>query len=283
MSSPSDPRGAAAFAALQRLLPQHLLSRQIGRLARSEKPWIRKPFIRGFAAAYDVDLSEAQRNDPDDYRSFNDFFTRALRPEARPLDPAPNAVLCPSDGMLSQFGEIRQRQLLQAKGTTYSLDVLAGAPCREFEGGSFATVYLAPRDYHRVHLPVTGTLVETTTLPGALFSVNARTEAAVTDLFCRNERLACRFETPHGAMLVVLVGALIVASIDTVWPGPTSPYQSVVRTPYDLTLDRGDEIGRFLLGSTVILCFEPGRVRWRSDLSPHTRVRMGQTLGDLLG
>ncbi len=270
------------FAALQRLLPQHALSRLTGRLAASTAGWIRKPFVHGFARVYGVDLSEAERTSLDDFATFNDFFTRALRADARPLDPDPLAVLSPADGTVSQAGQIDGDRLLQAKGTSYRLDSLTGGShvgAKEFHGGSFATVYLAPRDYHRVHLPAAGSLTATSALPGALFSVNARTEAAVSDLFCRNERLACRFETAQGAMLVVLVGALIVASIDTRWDGPESPYRSFRHDRWDLAFERGAEIGRFLLGSTVIVCFEPGRVRWDDAIRSGQRVRVGQRLG----
>lgn len=268
-----------AFAALQRLLPQHGLSRLIGSAAASEQRWLSQLIIRRFVAHYGVDLSEAERTRPEQYRSFNDFFTRALRADARPLAEDPSAVLCPADGSVSQLGTLDGDRLLQAKGTRYRLDGLAGRSMPEFAGGSFATIYLSPRDYHRVHLPVAGRLRRTTAIPGALFSVNAATEAAVTDLFCRNERLVCEFDTALGAMVVVLVGALIVASIDTVWPGPRSPYQREESRDYDEPFDGGAEIGRFLLGSTVIVCFEAGRVQWDPTLAAGSRVRMGSALG----
>lgn len=270
------------FAVLQRLLPQHALSRFTGRLAASSATWIRKPFVRGFARIYDVSLVDAERGDLEDYPTFNAFFTRALKPGARPLDPDPLALLSPADGTISQAGRIDGDRLLQAKGTSYRLESLTGGShvgADDFHGGSFATVYLAPRDYHRVHLPAAGTLTATTALPGALFSVNARTEAAVSDLFCRNERLVCRFETEHGAMLVVLVGALIVASIGTAWGGPASPYQSIHHHRWQLPFPRGAEIGRFMLGSTVIVCCQRGRVVWDASTQPGRRVRMGQSLG----
>ncbi|MEQ9004603.1 MAG: archaetidylserine decarboxylase [Pseudomonadales bacterium] len=270
------------FVILQRLLPQHALSRLTGLAARSQQAWLRKRLIRAFARYYGVDLTEAARTDPDDYRSFNDFFTRALAPGARPLDPDPAALLCPADGMVSQAGLIDGDQLLQAKGTYYRLESLLGERAPGFDGGSFATVYLAPMDYHRVHLPMAGTLRRTTTIPGALFSVNARTEAAISDLFCRNERLVCWFDTDHGRMAVVLVGALIVASIETVWGGPPSPYRSSRHDTWQQPFDRGAEIGRFLLGSTVIVCCEPGRVGLDESVRAGSRVRMGQRLGTLL-
>lgn len=278
MTGPMD----ALFALLQRLLPLHGLSRLAGRIARARTPWLRRLLIRTFTRVYGVDLSEAAAG-PDGYASFNDFFTRALRDGARPLDPDPDAVLSPADGTISQAGAIDGDLLLQAKGTRYSLDALVGPrDAADFYGGRFATIYLAPRDYHRVHLPAAGTLTATTAIPGALFSVNARTEAAVTDLFCRNERLVCRFDTDHGPMLVVLVGAMIVASIETVWGGPASPYRREVRDHWSQRLERGAEIGRFLLGSTVIVCLPPGRGRWEPHVATGQRVRVGQRLGTFL-
>ena len=267
------------FTALQRVLPHHALSRLTGALARSEQTWIRRPFIHGFARAYAVDLAEAEYGNLDDYRCFNDFFTRALKPGARPLHTDPAAIVCPADGVVSQSGPIQAGQLLQAKGTRYSLRSLLGRDAPAYADGSFATIYLAPRDYHRVHLPQRGRLVHTTAIPGELYSVNARTEAGIRDLFCRNERLVCEFETPWGGMLVVLVGAMIVASIETVWGGPESPYPLQRVDRWDLPFERGAEIGRFLLGSTVIVCLEPGRLRIDDRIVAGLPVRMGQRIG----
>ncbi|MCZ6709318.1 MAG: archaetidylserine decarboxylase, partial [Gammaproteobacteria bacterium] len=198
--------------------------------------------IHGFARAYRVSLNEAQQGDLDGYSSFNQFFSRALKPDARPLDNDPRSILCPADGVISQSGTIEDGRLLQAKGHRYSLRSLIGEDADEFIGGSFATVYLAPHNYHRVHLPTNATLIRTTAIPGELFSVNVYTEAAIDNLFARNERLVCRFQTDHGKMLVVLVGALIVASIETVWPGPVSPFRKFEQTSYEVSLERGDEI-----------------------------------------
>ena len=270
-----------AFAALQRLLPHHLLSRVVGRLAHSQARWIKRPFIHSFARLYQVNMAEAERPNLDGYQSFNDFFTRALQPGARPLDPDPRALLCPADGTISQAGRIQGDRLLQAKGNSYSLRGLLGDDEAALHGGAFVTVYLAPRDYHRVHLPTAGRLSTTTAIPGALFSVNARTEAAVSDLFCRNERLVCRFETDFGPMLIVLVGAMIVASIDTVWDGTPSPYTRIEHRRWNQTFDRGAEIGRFLLGSTVIVCCPPGVVELDPEVTPGLTVKVGQSLGRL--
>ena len=270
----------SAFVSLQKLLPQHLISRVAGRLASSEHPWLRERLIRAFARAYGVDMAEAERSDLADYRSFNDFFSRALRPGARPIDPATDAVVSPADGVVSQTGIIEDGQLLQAKGIRYSFEALADAAAHpDFEGGAFATVYLSPSDYHRVHLPLAGRLVRTVAIPGKLFSVNATTEVGVDGLFAINERLVMEFETAHGRMLVVMVGAMIVASIETVWDGPRSPYRQKVVTEHDLTFETGAEIGRFLLGSSVVLAFEPGRVDLRDDLAAGTVLRMGEAIG----
>lgn len=268
-----------AFAMLQQALPKHALSRALGALAASERPAVAQPFIRAFAAAYRIDLGEAERTAFSDYRSFNDFFTRALRANARPLPSDPDAIVCPADGTVSQAGTLVDGQLLQAKGQRYPLDRLLGRAAPRYAGGDFATIYLAPSNYHRVHLPIAGELQRTTALPGALFSVNARTEAHVRELFCRNERLVCEFETASGGLVVVLVGALIVASIETVWGGPRSPYRQRVDQSWSLTLPRGAEIGRFLLGSTVIVCTEPGRMRLDPALTAGRVVRMGEAIG----
>lgn len=225
-------------------------------------------------------MAEAERPDLDSYRSFNDFFTRALAPGARPIDPAPDAVVSPADGVVSQTGLIERGELVQAKGIRYPFGALAdvcAAP--EFEGGAFATIYLSPKDYHRVHLPFAGTLKRTVAIPGKLFSVNATTEAGVEGLFAVNERLVCEFDTEVGRMLVVMVGAMIVASIETVWNGPPSPYDQKWVDTYDLDFAKGAEIGRFLLGSSVVLAFENGRVDLNSDLAAGTVLRMGERIG----
>ncbi|HEX9952732.1 MAG TPA: archaetidylserine decarboxylase [Rubricoccaceae bacterium] len=267
----------SAFVRLQRILPQHGLSRTTGRLAASGG-WVRQPLIRAFARAYGVDMAQAERPDLASYASFNDFFTRALVPAARPVDAAPGSVVSPADGVVSQTGIIERGELIQAKGIRYPFaalaDVCAGP---EFEGGAFATVYLSPSDYHRVHLPLAGRLVRTVAIPGMLFSVNARTEQGVEGLFAINERLVMEFETALGRMLVVMVGALIVASIETVWGGPPSPYRRKQIDVHDLPFEKGAEVGRFLLGSSVVLAFERERVHL--DLSAGTVVRMGQAVG----
>ena len=276
------------FVTLQYLIPQHGLSRLVGMLARSEVPWIKTTFISLFMKRFGIDLSEAQIEDPDRFETFNAFFTRALKPEARPLEASDAAdIACPADGAVSQLGAIRANQVFQAKGHDYSLYDLLGADsalASEFTNGQFATIYLSPRDYHRVHMPVTGTLRETRYVPGDLFSVNEATANGVPNLFARNERLVCIFDTEHGPAAVILVGAMIVAGIETVFSGQVTPLpKQVVTTDYQrtapITLEKGDELGRFLLGSTVVLLFPEGKARFESDLKAGSLVRVKSKLG----
>ena len=269
------------FVALQNILPQHGLSRLTGRVAQSEIPWLKNAFIKAFANAYNVNLDEAEQDAFTDYACFNDFFTRALKPHARPIADGDGILVSPADGVVSQTGAIHQDQLMQAKGHHYSLYSLAGDLGRGFEDGNFVTVYLAPSDYHRVHLPFDGTLTDTLAVPGALYSVNAATEQGIEGLFARNERLVCQFETAFGPMLVILVGAMIVASIETDWLGPTSPYTQVDHDQHHLVYQRGDEIGRFLLGSTVICCFPKGAVTIHDTIRTGAKVQMGQALAQV--
>jgi len=275
------------FIALQKLAPAHALSRFGGQMASSTRRWLSQRLIGNFARVYDVNLAEAERESLADYESFNDFFTRSLKPGARPMPADPLAVVSPADGMVSQAGRIEKGRLLQAKGHTYSIDALAGESCPRFDGGTFATVYLAPSDYHRVHAPVRGRLLKTRAIPGALYSVNGSTEAAIEGLFARNERLVCEFQTTHGRVLVILVGAMIVASIETVWDGPPSPYRREQVTRFDSDAQtprfyaRGAEIGRFLLGSTVIVCFEPGQARLGSKIKAGRTLKMGEPIARL--
>ncbi|PAP75713.1 archaetidylserine decarboxylase [Rubrivirga marina] len=268
------------FVALQRLLPHHLLSRSVGRLAASERAWLRDPLVRLFARVYGVEMDEAERTELASYRSFNDFFTRSLAEGARPIAPGVDAVASPADGVVSQAGTVADGHLIQAKGIRYSLEALAGS-CADpaFEGGPFCTVYLSPKDYHRVHVPLAGRLVRTEAIPGKLFSVNATTEAHVDGLFAVNERLACLFETEHGKVLAVMVGALIVASIETVWDGPASPYRERVAVEHDRPFEKGEEMGRFLLGSSVVLAFERDRVTLDDAVAAGHTLRMGQAIG----
>lgn len=279
------------FIWLQHIVPQHLISKLAGAAARSESSWLRGQLIGRFIKAYDVDMAEAERSAPE-YRNFNDFFTRALKPGSRPLADAATDVICPADGAISQIGRIEQGRIVQAKGQSYTAAELLGGDdtlAAKFEGGNFVTIYLSPSDYHRVHMPVAGALRETAYVPGDLFSVNTVTAENVERLFSRNERLSCVFDTPHGTVASVMVGAMIVASIETVWAGLIKPHgKELIKTDFATSDDpkhhfeAGDEMGRFLLGSTVILLFEPGKVEWSGDLKPLSVVRMGQSLGKLL-
>ena len=277
------------FILSQYLLPHHLLSRLAGCIAECRLPWFKNAFTGWFAHRYQVDMREAQVEDLTAYEHFNAFFTRALKDGARPLADPADAVLCPADGAISQMGPIEHGRLFQAKGHDFSLTALLGGDAERaapFLGGQFATVYLSPRDYHRVHMPLTGTLREMVYIPGRLFSVNQTTAENVPGLFARNERVACLFDTERGPMAVVLVGAMIVASIETVWAGLVTPprrelktqrYDAAARAP--ITLDKGAEMGRFKLGSTAIVLFGPEQVQWSSELAAGSSVSMGQQLG----
>ncbi|MGC3872597.1 archaetidylserine decarboxylase [Halomonas sp. GXIMD04776] len=272
------------FSLIQYPLPHHLISRLSGLVADSRAAWFKDPFIKWFIRRYGVDMSQAQEPDPTAYNCFNDFFTRALRDDARPIG---DGMVSPADGFLSQFGDVEHGTLIQAKGQRYSVTSLLGGDTRRanpFRQGSFATVYLSPKDYHRVHMPVTGTLREMTYVPGRLFSVNLATADQVPRLFARNERLVCIFDTEFGPLAMVLVGAMIVAAIETVWAGQITPRSKHIQTTrFDkpITLAKGAEMGRFKLGSTVILCFGQN-VDFRNDLGiDDSPVSMGQTLGDL--
>ena len=271
----------SAFVQFQRLLPQHALSRVLGRFANSSL--LSRPLIQAFSAAYGVSLEEAERRSVDEYQTFNDFFTRSLARGARPLPDDRTALVSPADGAVSQLGTISSGQLLQAKGIRYSLTslVLDSRAEKTFDGGWFATIYLAPSDYHRVHVPIDCTLRRSVAVPGELFSVNAKTEAGVEQLFCRNERLVMQFDSAIGPLILVMVGALIVASIETVFDAPKSPYRSEQANTHDRAFVRGDEIGRFLLGSTVIVIVPRDTFVPAPRLAVGSRVRMGESLGNV--
>jgi len=276
------------FVGIQQLLPQHALSAAMYRLARLEWPPLSAPLIRSFAQHFEVDMSEALEPDLAAYPSFNAFFTRALRPGVRPQPADPTALICPADGALSQHGAIAAGRLFQAKGLDYGLTELVGDPgwAEMFQGGSFATIYLSPRDYHRVHMPAAGRLREMIHVPGHLFSVNRATASLVPGLFARNERVVCLFEGEAGPFALILVGAIFVGGMETVWAGEVTPARGQPpRRYYDegeaIHLARGAEMGRFNLGSTVILLFPPGAVTWTGGLAPGLSLRMGQDLGQL--
>ncbi len=268
---------------LQHLLPQSLLARIVGAAARSRRPWLKGPLIRWFARQYRIDLDEAERADLEAYASFNEFFTRALKPGARRAEGGEETVVSPVDGRLTEYGTLRAGRLIQAKGFDYALAELVGegpVAAERFAHGAFATIYLAPSDYHRVHMPLAGTLRATRYIPGRRYSVNAATTCGIRNLFCRNERAVCWFETAGGGTLaLVLVGALNVSSLSVTglgdlpsgtpryWPGPPRPFA------------RGEEIGRFNLGSTVIVLFPDGEVDWNGALEPGRVLRLGQAIG----
>lgn len=277
------------FIVLQHIVPQHLLSRLVGVLARCRLRWISQPFIRWFIRRYGVDMKEAAEPDPATYGDFIEFFTRPLRDGARPLAGDDHTAVAPADGEISQLGRIRDDLLLQAKGRDFTLQALLGdeAAAEPFRNGSFLTVYLAPRDYHRVHMPLGGTLTAMRYIPGRLFSVNHTTAARVPDLFARNERVVCHFDTDAGPMVLVLVGAMIVAGVETVWSGEVCPAgrapfrQDFRRHSPAVRIPRGGEMGRFKLGSTVIALFGQDAVELTAGLRAGDTARMGQAIGSL--
>ena len=289
MTIQSDDAGASdrAFALLQDLLPQHLLSRTMHGLARSETRWVRNAILRVVLRAYpQIDLGEAANPDPFSYPSFNAFFTRALKAGVRPLAGGERDLVSPVDGTLSQLGTVRDGQLLQAKGMHYTAGALLAdeAAATRFDGGGFACIYLAPYNYHRIHMPLAGRLTATRYVPGALYSVNAATARAIPGLFARNERVVCEFDTALGPMAVVLVGALFVGSIETVYAGELNPPRTrggLVRSIAEgvgTEFARGAELGRFNMGSTVVLLAGNPAVRWSERFGPGVAVRMGQAL-----
>lgn len=278
------------FIVVQHLLPQHLLSRLVGHLAECRVVWLKNFLIRIFIAKYAVNMTEAIQEEPEHYDNFNHFFTRPLKAGLRPMPADENAVACPADGAISAIGSIENDSIFQAKGKSFSLTALLGgdaARAQAFRNGSFATVYLSPKDYHRVHMPVTGTLREMIYVPGKLYSVNQVTAENIDGLFAVNERAVCIFDTAVGPMAVVLVGAMIVAGIETVWAGHIAPtgkdayaisYQADIA---EILLQRGAELGRFKLGSTAIVLFAAGKNAWQQDLRSGSSVLLGQAMGKL--
>ncbi len=292
MSGSPEEAGASdrAFALLQDLLPQHLLSRSMHRLARSTNPTIRNAIIRTVLRAYpSIDLSEAEQPDPFAYPSFNAFFTRALRAGVRPLAGGEQAVVSPVDGALSQSGTVSQGLLLQAKGMYYTADALLAdaSSAGRYEGGCYACIYLAPYNYHRIHMPLAGRLLATRYVPGRLFSVNAATARTVSGLFTRNERVVCEFETALGPLAMVLVGALFVGSIETTYAGEINPPAArggavrAIDSGVGRAFARGEELGRFNMGSTVVLLLGNKAARIEGTLGPGSTLQLGQLLASL--
>ncbi len=270
------------FTTIQQFVPQQKLSRAAGRLASSRHPMVKKAFIRSFAKAYGVSLDEYERQSFNAYESFNDFFTRELKDKARPIDKTVQGIVSPADGVISQLGQIEDAKLLQAKGRYYEIgQLLANTDDGDyFADGSFATVYLAPSNYHRVHMPFAGTLTTTRYVPGTLFSVNNSTAANVPDLFARNERLVCMFDTEYGKAAVVMVGAMIVAGIETVATGKITRTKDIQLEQHEIKLEKGDELGRFYLGSTAIVILpKAAKANWQESMSANTKVEMGELLG----
>lgn len=270
----------------QYLLPQHWLSRLTGFLAQCRWPWLKNQLIRLFIARYAVDMSQAEIQDPLNYATFNEFFTRSLSPGVRPIVADKNIITSPVDGYLSQYGRILQGRIFQAKGFDFSAEELLGSPEQAafFADGCFATLYLAPANYHRVHMPIDGKLTDMTYIPGRLFSVNQNSTRQIPRLFARNERVIAFFNTEFGKMAVVLVGAMIVAAIETAWAGLVTPRknrqifsQSYEDTP--IFIAKGEEMGKFQLGSTAIILFANREVQWQETMLPDQTMIMGQAMG----
>ena len=272
--------------ALLRVLPQHLLAAGMYRLMRAKTPWLKDLLIKKISQRYGVDMSDAEQPDPNAYPSFNAFFTRALKADARPI--ASDTIVSPADGTISQIGPIDGDRLIQAKGHDFDLLALLAGDKRmaeTFRDGLFATIYLSPKDYHRVHIPLAGTLESMVFVPGDLFSVSDATTQLVPGLFARNERVICHFSTELGPMAVILVGAIFVGSMETVWHGEvrasgSEPTKWVYRSDNRRQFETGDEIGRFNMGSTVIVLLPKQTASWLGELGPGTALQMGQALGN---
>jgi len=270
----------------QYLIPQHLLSVVMHRLANSKVIWFKKLFIYFIVSRYKVDISEAAEPDLSTYSSFNAFFTRALRKDIRPIATGDNIMTSPVDGAISQIGAIESGQIVQAKGRNYSVLELLGGDTKladQFEKGQFATIYLSPKDYHRIHMPLTGKLKMMRYVPGKLFSVNPRTARAVPRLFSRNERVVTVFDTSQGSIVMVLVGAIFVGSMETVWAGKiTPPYTKEIKdwdyTGKNIVLEKGQEMGRFNMGSTVVLLLPKSMSSFKSKITAESIIKLGEAM-----
>lgn len=269
------------FIQAQRVVPQHQLSRVVGKLAASEHPIIKNTVIQAFKAQYGIDMSIAEQSNALKFKSFNEFFTRSLKEGVRQIDTDPHSIVSPADGAISQLGKIEEGDIFQAKGQSFSVEKLIADPqlAEPFKNGHFATVYLSPKDYHRVHMPFAGTLTETLYVPGELFSVNQTTAENIPGLFARNERMVCLFDTELGRMAVVLVGAMIVAGIETVATGKVKPTGHLELNQHNLFLEKGAELGRFYLGSTAVVLFEKDKMQWDPMFKANSVVVMGEALG----
>ena len=281
----------------QYVLPHFFLSGIMRRVTRSQSKFWRTLFINWIIKIYKVDMSLALNEKTTSYKSFNTFFTRRLKPDARPFISGDNEIACPADGTVSQAGKIEDGEIFQAKGRSYSTQQLLGHPhidAKQFEGGQFATIYLSPRDYHRIHMPIDGVLKTMAHVPGRLFSVSPATTRVIPGLFARNERVVTLFETKFGPMAMIAVGAIFVGSIETVWYGEVTPptipdirvwhygnteTKSSAGENKPIALKRGEEFGRFNMGSTVILLFGPQTIEWTKEITANATVNMGQLLG----
>ncbi|WP_144775691.1 archaetidylserine decarboxylase [Marinobacter maritimus] len=276
------------FILSQYVTPQLAVSRLAGRLADNDQnPALKNRVVKWFVKRYGVDMSEAAEPDPTAYPSFNEFFTRALKPGIRPVAEGDNTFVSPVDGAISQLGQVSGDRIFQAKGQSFSLIELLGGDTQRaeaFNEGVFSTIYLSPKDYHRIHMPLAGKLREMVYVPGKLFSVNPATAENVPNLFARNERVVCIFDTAAGPMALVLVGAMIVGSVETPWAGVVAPNSSGVKAiTYEgesaISFAKGEEMGRFRLGSTVVMVMPKGSVSWDAEQIAGKRVRMGEAFG----
>ena len=278
--------------ALQYAMPKHALSRLVGKLAAAKMGWLTTKLIDLFINAYKINMNEARYKKASDFATFNDFFTRELAEGVRPINQDADILCYPVDGAISQQGDIVEGKLIQAKGFDYSLTSLLGGDARTaapFQQGKFSCIYLAPKDYHRIHMPMAATLREMIYVPGELFSVNPLTANNVPDLFARNERVVTIFDTEHGALAMVLVGATIVASIETTWAGTITPPagKDIFRWQYPakgvdaITFEKGDEMGRFKLGSTVVSAFAPNMIEFEPNAGSETVTRLGEHYASL--
>lgn len=269
------------FIQAQKVVPQHRLSRVVGKIAASENPIVKTAVIAAFKTKYGIDMSIAEQTNALKFKSFNDFFTRGLRNGVRAVDADSTAIVSPADGAISQLGKIENGDVFQAKGQKFTVENLIADPqlAEPFKNGEFATVYLSPRDYHRVHMPFAGTLTETLYVPGELFSVNQTTAENIPGLFARNERMVCLCDTELGRMAVVLVGAMIVAGIETVATGKVKPSGRIELNQHNLFLAKGAELGRFYLGSTAVILFEENKMQWDEKFKANSTVLMGEALG----
>lgn len=271
---------------IQYIIPTRALSALLGCIAECRQPWLKNWLIRHFIHRYQVDMRLARIENPEAYSSFNDFFIRELKPNIRPIASGPDEIASPIDGTIAQIGSIQKNQLFQAKGFYFDLESLLGGDkelAQHFYHGSFATLYLAPYNYHRVHMPISGKLTQTIYIPGKLFSVNPKTFAAVPSLYSRNERLICLFDTPLGPMGLVMVGALIVGNIQMKWMQKPIKAKHIQHKIYDgnISFAKGDEIGHFKMGSTVILLYGEKTMAWSPTLGANSNILVGQLLGNI--